>query len=85
MTRSFYVAPFTRYSISKILSHDLESVEIWVWLRVSNAADKSRAVRIVICPESMVIIREFEQTGLGGMKFAIGRLQGKKLVRKTTS
>ena len=44
-----------------------------VWSRVSNAADMSRAVKIVIFPESMDIILEFKYNCLGGMKFAMAR------------
>ena len=55
----------------------LKSVESVLWSRISNAADMSRAVRIVIFPESMVSMMSFvsEQSSLGRVEFAIGRLQ----------
>ena len=38
-----------------------------VWLRVSNAADMSRAVRIVIFPESMVSMMSFVSLSSNGI------------------
>ena len=55
-----------------------------VWSRVSNKADMSRAVRIVIFPVNGFheVICEFEQSSLIRMEFAIGRLQRAEIVQE---
>ena len=47
-----------------------------LWSRLSNVADMSRAVRILFSRVNYFhnIVSEFEQSGISGMQFAIGRL-----------